>query len=292
MDVENAVDSLSGRLATEREAGTGDPANSKLWLGSVIGRVNSYPYLAGCGLFALGMALVMAMIAGSDERLVAGANPFYKPIKYAIGVTLYTWTLSLILSALQDFESLRRTLSKGVAVLMVVQILGTSIQASLGYTSHYNITTGWDQTIFAAIAFSAAANTVFAAMSLGLILTSAGPIGAGLAAGYRLGLVLFISANFQGIQMLFHQAHTVGAEDGTPGLPFLNWSMTHGDLRVAHVLGLLGLQVMPLFGWLIGAFKLPPKAQSLILVAAAIAYGWLAWHANALASAGKPFLKF
>jgi hypothetical protein len=73
--------------------------------------------------------------------------------------------------------------------------------------------------------------------------------------GIRLGLVFFLLFSLEGGIMLGFLKHTVGAADGSLGLPVVNWSRQYGDLRIAHFFGLHSLQVLPLTGYYIAKNK-------------------------------------
>ena len=100
----------------------------------------------------------------------------------------------------------------------------------------------------------------------------------------RFGIILFVVFSFQGFVMGGNMAHTVGAKDGGLGLPFVNWSLTHGDLRIAHFIGMHALQVLPLLAWFV--FK-----NVNITTAAFIVYGLLAVFVLMQALRGKSIIQ-
>jgi hypothetical protein len=81
------------------------------------------------------------------------------------------------------------------------------------------------------------------ALRLGMSITIIGAMSGGLMTRPTEAQLESVRA---GRRMTVSGAHTVGAPDGGPGLPVTGWSREHGDLRVAHFLGLHALQALPL----------------------------------------------
>jgi hypothetical protein len=189
-----------------------------------------------------------------DSRELLGVSVWEKPIKFYISVSIFSFTYSWLSSFLTRGGRWVRLTGLVIAVSLAVEIVIILAMASIGETSHFNVSTPtaiaiWSvmATFISIVLFS----TIFIslmimfqkqqefnlklALALGSINTAVG-----------MGLAYLMTwptanqlANYQGIA----GAHAVGVSDGGPGLPFLGWSTVAGDLRVGHFFGLHSIQV-------------------------------------------------
>jgi hypothetical protein len=70
-------------------------------------------------------------------------------------------------------------------------------------------------------------------------------------------------------------AHTVGAPDGSPGVPLTGWSREHGDLRVPHFIGLHSIQALALLAVGLRWWRRPEAVRVRAVLAAAASYALL-----------------
>jgi hypothetical protein len=224
------------------------------------------PVLFWIGVAMLLVFIVVTLLSIGDTRLIGGLNPWIKPMKFLISVTIFVWTVAWFMPetrGLQEQQIVRWT----IGIAMIVEIACLLLQTARGIPAHFNQTTPFDTAIFAIMTVFILFNNAAVTLLLTIIRRDPPSNRAGYIWGIRLGLVVFLLATLPGAAMLVANAHTVGAPDGGPGLPFVNWSTQHGDMRVAHFFGIHALQALPLIGFLANSRNLV-IATSILWVAA------------------------
>lgn len=244
------------------------------------------------GWIHVGLALAFVFCGAFDGTQVYGANIWLKPIKYSLSIAIYVWTMGLLLGPLGGWR-VRQWLASGIAVAMFSESFLIAVQAARGIPSHFNNKTPLDASIFAVMGLMMLLNSLLVfGVFLGYVWREI-VLDAVLVAGIRTGLVLFMMGSLAGVIMVVLQGHTIGAGDGGPGLLFLNWSTMHGDLRVAHAVGLHALQAVPLAAWWISTRMRGSSrtAQAAALLVVSLGYLGVLIFTLRQAFAGQPLLR-
>lgn len=238
------------------------------------------------------VALVAAGVGMAiDPRTITGVNAWLKPAKFAISTAIFSATIAWIYGYLTPSTRLKR-LGDILSFVLILEVGIIYLQAWRGTTSHYNLSTPLDGTLFGIMGVGIA--TLWIA-TLMIFLISMRQKFDDKAFGWaiRLGLLITVIGSAAGGMMISHQAHTVGAIDGGPGIPGLGWSTIHGDLRIAHFIGLHGLQAIPFFALLIRRRR---HATAMVFSAAASYLGliailtWQAWRGESIVHPGTATL--
>ncbi len=156
------------------------------------------------------------------------------------------------------------------------------VQVVRGTTSHYNVSTPLEASLWSVMGTGIVILWLTNVVIAGLLLFQRFETPA-FAWSLRLGLVITIIgmglgflmtsptaqqlASWQGgAPVTVVGAHTVGFDDGGPGLPVVGWSTQGGDLRVGHFVGMHALQVLPFLGWFLTRRRKWSVRQSVRLV--------------------------
>lgn len=258
------------------------------------------------------VASFAVLLAGLvDDRTITGAPAWNKPFKFFTSSAIYAATVAWYLRQLRSrgrpsrrADRLVWLIGTGVWVTLTIELVLIVTQAWRGVASHFNVDTPFDAVVFATMGVLIAALSVLHAVLWGWLLTarwhdrvwlSACRWGAGLTLAGLLTGALMLGASEEQKAILraggraAAGAHTVGAPDGGPGLPLLNWSTQAGDRRVAHFLGLHAMQALPLVMLLLPAWWPARHARAVVRVTG-LAYGALIALAVEQARQGQPLL--
>lgn len=200
-------------------------------------------------------AIICAIMMQVDDTIVLGINAWIKPLKFFLSTVIFSWSMGWFMVHL----------TKQMAVLIfswvVILVLSFELvvivwQAANGRLSHFNISDPFYLLLFNLMGVAITILTLWT-LYVGILFFRQKQFNVPMPYiwAIRIAILFFVFFAFEGGTMAAQLRHTVGAADGSDGLPLFNWSKLHGDLRIAHFAGMHALQIIPLFGWFVAKTK-------------------------------------
>jgi hypothetical protein len=202
-------------------------------------------------LFGLFLSLFLWQI---DSREWLGVNVWIKPAKFFLSIAVYLSTLYFYIGWIEGMPQLKARLAQFSIISMSIELACIVLQSIRGVGSHFNTALPLDGMIYGIMGVFAFAQIPFAAILLFYLWKYSVPLPRTLKVGIYWGLAVFLLGCIEAGFMASGTGHFVGGNGGAT-IPFLGWSLDHGDLRVAHFVGLHGLQLFALMGFALQRFR-------------------------------------
>jgi len=227
-----------------------------------------------------------------DDRTLTGINVWIKPLKFWISGGIYILTLGFLITKYPYGNTKKNILRNIVSWTLLVETGIIFYQAFRGVRSHYNQDSLFDGMLFAAMGILIGINVLVMILlafdAARLKLKVAKPIQVAIGIGW----LVVIVGSWVGGQMISQMSHNVGVVDGGAGLPMLNWSTVAGDLRVAHFVGLHGIQIIPLFAWiLVKKWNTNTQTKTMTVIAFSLVFAACVAFVFFQAKQGIPLIK-
>jgi hypothetical protein len=246
------------------------------------------PPLTAVGLLMIVAGVVSVIAVFIDPRTITGARAWLKPLKFAISTAVYSLTLAWVFGYLMDWPRVRRVVGWTTAIVFVLEVALIDAQAWRGTTSHFNVSTPVNATVFFIMGGAILLQT-FVSIAAAVALWRQPFVDRTLGWALRFGMTITILGAFIGpmmtrptaAQIAYGRAghrmttvgsHTVGGIDGGPGLPLTGWSIEHGDLRVPHFIGLHALQALALVALGLRRWRGAETVRVRVMMVAAASY--------------------
>jgi len=211
-------------------------------------------------------AAVCIILIQTTDVSVNGINAFIKPFKFFLSIAIFCVTMGWILPYLN-----RPTKVTAYNIMAVIVFTYESLvitwQAANGRLSHFNVTSSLYFWLFQFMGIAIVVLTLWTGY-IGYLFfkKKEWSIPMPYVWGIRLGIVFFVVFALEGGIMGHLLKHTIGGEDGSGGLPLINWNRKHGDLRIAHFMGMHTLQLFPLVGYYLASTSRTIKVFAMVYV--------------------------
>ena len=252
------------------------------------------PVLSRLGWALLLVIPVFAALAVLVPAGTAAISPWIKPIKFSMSFSTFASTISLFLLALRIPKWQLTLVRRAIAASVALEILSLAAQA---WRSAYHLSGQFllDTSLAQMTNSMVMVNTAIVCWMLALFCANrvhTERIDWPMVAAIRYSIVIFLVGNAIGGYMLARGSHTVGAADGGPGLPFVNWSVIAGDLRIAHFIAIHAIQIVPLFAYILAQMSpiLPVKYRRTAAGALALGVSIAVGATFVQAALGHPLL--
>ncbi|MGH9692490.1 MAG: hypothetical protein ACRD5Z_00005, partial [Bryobacteraceae bacterium] len=101
-------------------------------------------------------AAFLCSVAGIylDPRIITGAPAWLKPAKFGISTAIYTATFAWLFRYITVWPRFKHAMGAVIAAVVIIEVVIIDVQAARGTTSHFNVGTPLDATLFAIMAGS------------------------------------------------------------------------------------------------------------------------------------------
>ncbi len=199
--------------------------------------------------------LLLLLYLPFNNVIVLGLNSVVKPMKFALSIWIYSWTMEIIMSFFENQKKVK-SYSWAAVICMSFEQIAITLQALRGEQSHFNKSNTFGIIVYELMGIFILTITLWTAyMAYVFIKQKTHLLSNPIVLSIRIGLVYFVVFSLFGGYISFKTGHSVGGLDGGNGLWFLNWNTLFGDLRVAHFFGIHSLQIIPMFGLLVSKFS-------------------------------------
>lgn len=224
------------------------------------------PMLASLALLHLALVPFEVLLMVVDTRRIGGENVWLKPIKFDLSIAIYAASMLVVLAPLPTKE--RDRYSRGICIAMWAETVLIAMQAARGVTSHFNQASAFDGVVFSLMGLAILFNTFLVAK----LLWRYGRSDLALPPVMRRAMALGLAATLGG--------SVIG---GIMSVLLTHVGRHGGDFRLAHAIGLHGLQLLLGLGAVLGATHFSEQGKLRALNAAAavhlVATFLAAWRA-------------